>query len=193
MNADLIRREADSWWELLALEAGMRVLVLAEEPDPYQGALASRGCRIADSPREVDRVIQTGLWPAAENLADWPAGLRRSIRPGGRLLLSLPQRDRVQRDWPPAPYDWVPVKISEDGDEILVERWTCDLLSNRAEVRQIRIRNGQTDESTRFVWIPTFPEAERLLRQAGFTEVRAYGPGGQPLTMESETMLVVAQ
>jgi SAM-dependent methyltransferase len=118
-------------------------------------------------------------------------GFRRALKPGGVLLLELQSRDRIMRSMPPT--DWPPrVVLQERGDDLMIDRISCDAVSGINSVERIIVRNGRV-RRTHFVHRSlTFPEIRDWLLDAGFAGVSASSPDGKPFTYDSPRMIVLA-
>ncbi|GER85714.1 methyltransferase type 11 [Thermogemmatispora aurantia] len=113
------------------------------------------------------------------------AEIARVLQPGGRLLLELPNRDRLLRVFQP---DMV---LERDG-AWLIDQLHYDVLSGRLHTRRVILRDGRQRETHFFVRLLTLPELADWLRQAGFSRVEAYNEQGAPFSLESRRLLTVA-
>lgn len=97
--------------------------------------------------------------------------IARSLRPGGRLLL-----DMLNREWAVANYiqnDW----HAEPDGTLYVERRTLDLVSSRMRVRFIVVSptGGRHDSVGHDIRLYTLTEMTRLLERVGLREVEVFG------------------
>jgi SAM-dependent methyltransferase len=97
-------------------------------------------------------------------------GVARALRPGGRFLLDLVNRDRLirffqERDWPQAPDGW-----------LVIEERTWDARAGivRAHVRMLG-PEGVAREYDTTIRLYSYPEIRCLLEQAGLFIVADFG------------------
>ncbi|MGE0432329.1 MAG: class I SAM-dependent methyltransferase [Planctomycetota bacterium] len=114
------------------------------------------------------------------------AGMRRVIRPGGTLLIELNHRDFLLRNFRPQ-------AITERGDSFMLDNVSFDPLTGRTTTHRTMIRDGRTRRVTFVVRLFTFTEIRDWLNAAGFADVTAVGRDGQPMTLESNRMVLVAR
>jgi SAM-dependent methyltransferase len=113
---------------------------------------------------------------------------RAALRPGGRLLLELQNRDRLLRSFNPGSGH-----AHEVGSDLMLDSNSFDPVSGRIHTTRHIIRSGQvrcTQFSTRLF---AFTEIRGWLREAGFSSVEAFDRDGTPFTIESRRMAVVAR
>ena len=109
-----------------------------------------------------------------------------ALRPGGRLVLDVHNRDALMRVFQPD-------GAVERGDDIMVDRRSFDVVTGRLESDRIVVRGGRTRRMHFSVRLFTFTELRDWLRSAGFSSVGGYDKvSGEPLTPETRRMLVVA-
>jgi SAM-dependent methyltransferase len=114
------------------------------------------------------------------------AEVARSLRPGGRLLVELNNRDWILRNFQPH-------RVTQLGDDLLIDRSEpLDLLTGRMVTRRTMIRGGTVRDASYVVRQFTFTELRGWLLDAGFTTVDGYDEHGAPLTLDSRRMIVVA-
>lgn len=115
---------------------------------------------------------------------------RRALRPGGRLVLDLANRDRVVRS---VGAGAGPSTMLVDRDETLLVD-TVDLSADgaRAETDRIVVSGGRVRRMHFSVRLFTLPELTSWLREAGFTDVSAHGPDGAAFTWRADRLVVVA-
>ena len=118
------------------------------------------------------------------------AGVARAVRPGGRFLLEMANRDYLlthpqQRTW----------KQRDDG-ALLMEETTLELASSRIVARQMLIDPQGGTQVTKEYSLRTYTCAElsALLRRHGF-DVREVSGGadGEPYGVESRRLALVAE
>ena len=114
----------------------------------------------------------------------------KSIRPGGRLLL-----DMLNREWAVANYiqnDW-----HSGGDGTLyVERRDLDLASSRMHVKFTIIgpHGGRRDSVGHHIRLYTLTETTRLLQQVGLNVTGVFGGfDAEPYAVATRRMIVLAQ
>jgi SAM-dependent methyltransferase len=115
----------------------------------------------------------------------WLREARKALRPGGRLVLDVHNRDAFARNW-------LPVSMSERDGDLLVERHEFDLLTGRAETDRFLVREGRVRPVHFSVRFFTFTELRDWLLEAGFSAVDVSGHEGEPLDLQVRRMMVVA-
>jgi ubiquinone/menaquinone biosynthesis C-methylase UbiE len=118
------------------------------------------------------------------------AGIARALRPGGRVLLEMMNRDWLlthpqQRTW-----------SQRDDGMLLMEESTLELVPSRVVSRQLLIDPQGGTQVTKQFFLRTYTCAEltALLRRHGLavTEVTG-GAGGEPYGTESRRLAIVAE
>lgn len=115
----------------------------------------------------------------------WLEAARRTLKAGGRLAIDVHSRDVFMRNRNPASM------VERDGD-LLVDRHRFDIETGREESERWIVRGGQVRKTSYSVRFYTFTELRTLLLDAGFAAVEGFGHDGEPLTLESRRMIVVA-
>jgi SAM-dependent methyltransferase len=115
----------------------------------------------------------------------WLREARKVLRPGGRLVLDLWNRDAMTGIWQP-------VTMSERDGDLLVDRHEFDALAGRAATERFLVRDGRVRTVHFSVRVFTFTELRDWLLEAGFSVVDATGHEGEPLDLRVRRMLVVA-
>ncbi|MEO5575461.1 MAG: class I SAM-dependent methyltransferase [Gaiellaceae bacterium] len=115
----------------------------------------------------------------------WLEAALRTLKPGGRLAIDVHSRDVFMRNRVPASV------VERDGD-LLVDRHRFDVEMGREESEPWVVRDGQVRKTEYSVRFYTFTELRSLLLDAGFAAVEAIGHDGEPLTLESRRMIVIA-
>jgi SAM-dependent methyltransferase len=111
-------------------------------------------------------------------------GVRRSLRPGGRLLLEL-------NHGPTLMTGFLPSVVTRRGDDAMVDEHTYDASTGRVHTVRTILREGWT-RATRFsTRLFAFPELRDWLVQAGFSHVEGFAGDGGPLTVESRRLVVL--
>jgi SAM-dependent methyltransferase len=114
------------------------------------------------------------------------AEVARALRPGGRLTIEVSHFPWLMRNFRPSNV------VERDGD-MLIDRHEFDPLTNRINVRRTTVRDGLRRDTHYVVRLITFPELRSWLLAAGFSEARAHGADGGPLTTTSSRLIVVAR
>ncbi|MCP9488147.1 MAG: methyltransferase domain-containing protein, partial [Gaiellaceae bacterium MAG52_C11] len=151
---------------------------------------------LRELPFEDDRFDAVVNWRTSFGFFD-EAGNRkqleefaRVLRPGGRLAMDLHSRDDVIRRMPArGPL----ISFAERDDDFLIERTEIDAVAGRSRTERIVVRDGRV---RRFCFSLATPSASVLgvwLRAAGFSQVEAYGPHGEPLRFDSRRLVMVAE
>ena len=109
-----------------------------------------------------------------------------ALRPGGRLLMDIPNREPFITQLPPA-------QVDEVGQDLMINRGTYDDQTRRWYNRRVVIRNGVRKDKPVFVRLYDEAEIRLLLKQAGFENIQIYnGWSGEELTKESRRMVISA-
>jgi SAM-dependent methyltransferase len=112
-----------------------------------------------------------------------------ALKPGGRLLVDVINRELVARGDPFT--HW-----TEAPDALALDRTTFDLTTGRADTQRTfyDLRSGERKDYSFNLRLYTPPEYRRILGQAGFAEVSFYGGlDRSPLTRESRRLVVLAR
>ena len=120
-----------------------------------------------------------------EGNREWLATALRTLKPGGRLAIDIHSRDVFVRTLVPA---WV----IDRGDDLLVDRHRFDVGSGRDTTERWIVRDGRVRKTTYSVRHYAYTELRSLLLEVGFTAVEAVGHDGEPLTLETRRMIIVA-
>ncbi len=115
----------------------------------------------------------------------WLETARRTLKPGGRLVIDVHSRDVFMRNRMPA-------AVSERDGDLIVDRFRFDVETGREETERWVVRDGQVRKTVYSVRFYTFTELRDLLLDVGFSTVEAFGHDGQPLTLETRRMVVIA-
>jgi len=115
----------------------------------------------------------------------WLDAVLRTLKPGGRLALDVHSRDVFMRNRVPAGV------VERDGD-LVVDRHRFDVETGREHTERWIVRGGKVRKTEYSVRFYTFTELRTLLLDAGFATVEAVGHDGEPLTLETRRMVVIA-
>ena len=117
------------------------------------------------------------------------AEFARVLRPGGRLAMDLHSRDDVLRRMPPR---GALVGVDERDDDFLIERVRFDPLAGRSRTERIVIRDGRVRRFRFSLQVLPASILRDWLREAGFSDVQAYGQDGEPLRFDSRRLVMLA-
>ncbi|MBF6604061.1 MAG: class I SAM-dependent methyltransferase [Chloroflexi bacterium] len=113
------------------------------------------------------------------------AGIRRTLRPGGRFAIDHVNRDRLLASFRPA-------SLIERGDDLMLDSSAFDLLSGRIETDRITVRGGHVRRAHFSVRLLTAPELREWLAAAGFVTIEFVGVDGESFSAASRRMIAVA-
>lgn len=116
------------------------------------------------------------------------AEFARVLRPGGRLGIDMLHHDGFVRRFTPAPFSSTMFR----GDDVMIDTSVFEPMSGRVQTTRIVIREGKRRESHHQVRLPTIPEFDTWLDEAGFAERQYLGRDGSPPTIEDMHLVVVA-
>jgi SAM-dependent methyltransferase len=111
----------------------------------------------------------------------------RALKPGGRLLLELQNRDRLLRFFNPGSGHALEV-----GEDLMLDHHTFDPISGRTTTSRFIWRAGRMRRTEFSVRVFAFTEIRDWLLDAGFSDVRGVDREGAYLTIESRRMAVIA-
>jgi SAM-dependent methyltransferase len=122
----------------------------------------------------------------AEHLA-MLEGIARALRPGGRFLMHLWNREYEIRYFDQ-------YQVDRSGDAVEVEEWAFDHLRGRLNWKNTAFfPDGRRESWWHSIRAYTIVELRLLLERAGFRLDAAYGGlGGEPYSIESEESVLVA-
>ncbi|TIR16622.1 MAG: class I SAM-dependent methyltransferase [Mesorhizobium sp.] len=109
-----------------------------------------------------------------------------SLRKGGRLLIDQLNRFALLRD------KWPTYEIVQCNDDLRIDTIEYDALTDRRNSERIVVRNGSVTRTRLSVRHYGFSEYVRMLRNAGFETVEAYGQEGREFTPFGPRLVVVA-
>jgi len=110
-----------------------------------------------------------------------------ALRPGGRFLLELQNRDRLVRFFNPSSG-----YAREVGEDMMLDSNTFDPISGRAKTSRFIVRRGRVRRTEYSVRVFAFTEIRDWLLDAGFRDVEAFDRDGSAFTIESRRMAVIA-
>jgi SAM-dependent methyltransferase len=217
-----IEREVAVIWQRLDLHPGMRVLDLACGNGRIANALARRGCRVTglditpaflEQAKQIAaaeeltatyrlRDMRTLPWTAHfDAIVNWMSAYgyfgdeenrqvlseaHRALKPGGKLLLELNNRDWVLQHFQRSSV------VQRDGN-YLVDQRHYDVSTGRVYTERLILFAGERSVMRFFVREFSYHELAAWLRQVGFERVTGYDWDGQPLSLYSQRMIMVAQ
>jgi SAM-dependent methyltransferase len=160
-RAEAVRRAL----EVDFVQGDVRTLDYAEEFDTVVSWFTSFGYLGDDTDREVLRAI------------------RRSLRPGGTLLIELHHGPGL---WA----EFLPSVVHRRGEDMMIDESRYDPITGRAHIRRTVIRDGQARSFRFSTRIFAYPELRDWLIVAGFSHVEAFGPDGSSLSHRSRRMIM---
>jgi SAM-dependent methyltransferase len=116
------------------------------------------------------------------------AEYRRVVRPGGRLLIEMHNRDEFVRRFTPAPFSHT-VQI---GDDIRIDTTEFDTVEGRIETDRVVVRDGKVRRSHHSVRLPTITELRAWLQDAGFDDVWFSARDGHSPSIFRPRLVVIA-
>jgi SAM-dependent methyltransferase len=116
------------------------------------------------------------------------AEYRRVLRPGGRLLIEMQNRDELVRRFTPAPFS----RTVQIGDDLMIDTSEFDSIEGRMETDRMVVRGGQVRRSHLSVRMPTITELRSWLVDAGFTQASFTARDGQLPSIHHPRLVVVA-
>jgi SAM-dependent methyltransferase len=153
------------------VRADMRTFARADAFDLAVSLFTSFG--YFDDPRDDLRVLEN---------------VRRSLRPGGVLVMDVVSRERLARVVHPARSE-----RAADG-ALLIQRHETVGDGERVHNEWTVVRDGRARAFDFVLRVYSGPELEALLRAAGFTTVRLHGAlDGRPYDREAERLVAVAR
>jgi SAM-dependent methyltransferase len=138
---------------------------------------------------EFDRVMllftSFGYFEDDENVQVME-NMARALKPGGLLEFDIPNRDVVVKDFP------VSDVIDKDGN-LIINRLSFDVLTGRFHNRRIVIRDGIRKDKPHSVRLYNTTEIRDLVNRAGLQVYKILGYDGQPLSVRSRGMVIIAR
>ncbi len=127
-----------------------------------------------------------GYFVDEENLAVLK-NIQKALRPGGRVLVDVPNRIPFVAHLPPA-------FVDEVGQDVMINRGSYDEQTRRWYNRRVVIRNGVRKDKPFFVRLYDEREIQTLLREAGMDDVQIYsGWHGEAMTPDARRMIILAR
>ena len=117
-------------------------------------------------------------------------GFRRALKPGGKLLIEQASRDFLLANLPASGHA---VWLGERGDDLLIDKVSYDPAAGRSTTERIVVRAGKVRRMHFSLAQPTASELTRMLRDAGFEDVRALNENGDEFTTRSRRLLMLAR
>jgi SAM-dependent methyltransferase len=138
---------------------------------------------------EFDRVIS--LYTSFGYFEDDENGLvmenmSRALKPGGLLLLDVPNRDVVVKGLPRSSV------IDKNGD-LMIDRVSFNALTGRSHNQRIVIRNGVRKDKPFSIRLYNATEIRDLLYKVGLDVCKVSADDGQPLSVGSRRIVVTAR
>lgn len=110
----------------------------------------------------------------------------RALKPGGKLLLDLNNREWVLKNFQRASI------IERDGN-YLVDQRHYDVFSGRVYTQRMILFEGKQSQMRFFVREFSYHELAAWLWQTGFEHVSGYDWEGHPFSLQSQRMIVAAE
>ena len=120
------------------------------------------------------------------------AGFRRALKPGGKLLLDTVNRERVMQVQNALPPGRPAVFIAERDDDLMVDKVEFDASNGCTLTERIIVRGGRVRRIHFAVRTFTVPEIRDWLIAAGFSAFDALGSEGEPFSISSSRLVIVA-
>lgn len=222
ITAERSDRDVDLIWRLLGLQPEMTVLDLACGHGRIANRLAKRGCHVTGldasaffldlARREaaewgveveyiqgdmrslpwIERFDCIIIWLTAFGYFEDEDNRRilteanRALKAGGKLILDSFNRDLMLKQFRPE-------MVTERDGNYAIDRHRYDILTGRSYSEKIIIKDGKMRRMEYFVRYFTYTEIRDWCLQAGFSQVEGYGDNGEPLTIDSQRMDVIAK
>lgn len=113
---------------------------------------------------------------------------QRVLRPGGRLLIEMHNHDEFVRRFTPAPFS----TTERVGNDLMVDTSEFDCITGRIETDRVIVRDGKFKQLHFSVRVPTVPELNEWLAEAGFSEVSFTARDGRAPSIHRPRLLVIA-
>jgi SAM-dependent methyltransferase len=117
-------------------------------------------------------------------------GFHRALKPGGALLIEQASRDFLLSNLPASGQA---VWMTERGDDLLIDKVTFDADVGRSRTERIIVRDGRVRRMEFSLPQPSLAEFADMLREAGFTDVRALDESGEEYKTGSRRILMLAR
>lgn len=193
-------------WTLELARLGHRVLGLDSDEKALAAArAAAKGerlnihfskadLRLIPYRGELDAVVSMdssfGRLPSDRDDLNCLESVRKALKPGGRLLLDLPNRERIMRHF--APNRWEPGE--EVKGALVLDQASFDLEKGRLnDHRTVVAPDGRRSLSTVSLRVYALTEIRAMLEEAGLAYRQCWGGfDGAAYSMESPRLLVLA-
>lgn len=110
-----------------------------------------------------------------------------ALKPGGRVLFDIPNRDTFLKNMPPC------IVTEKDGN-LMIDRGSFDSLTGHWINRRIMIRDGIRKDKPFKIRMFNPNEINELLKQAGLQLDQIYGGwDGQPISPETRRMIIIGR
>jgi len=118
------------------------------------------------------------------------AGFRRALRPGGVLLLEQASRELLLSNLPR--HGGPAIILSEQGDDLMIDKVTFDLGAGRSHTERITVRGGRVSRTEFSLSQPSASQLADWIRAAGFSTVGTLDETGEPVRPASRRLVVRA-
>ena len=108
------------------------------------------------------------------------------LEPGGVAALDLMNRDWLARNFQPH-------GVAERDGNFMIDRRRLDAVAGTVNTERIVIHGEHRRQFRFFVRLFTYTELRDWLLTAGFARVDGHGDRGEPLTLDSQRLIVTAQ
>ncbi len=109
-----------------------------------------------------------------------------ALKRGGWVLFDVPNRDVMLKRLPPA-------EVIEKGRDLLINRFSFDVMTGRFQNGRIIIRNGERKDKPYSIRLYTATEIVQLLKRVGLSNHKLLDENKQPLSSSSNRMIIIAQ
>jgi SAM-dependent methyltransferase len=113
--------------------------------------------------------------------------ISRALKPNGRLLFDMPDRDTNLKDRPPC-------RVVEKDGNLMIDRISFDSMTGQQINRRIIIRDGIRKDQPFKIRLYNINEIRDLLKQAGLQLNQIYGGwDGQPVSPETRRLIIIGR
>lgn len=110
------------------------------------------------------------------------------LRPGGRLGIEMLHHDGFVRSFTAPPFS-APLYR---GNDVMIDSARFDPVTGRVITERIIYRDREIRRTEHQIRLPTIPEFDVWLADAGFSKRSFHGPDGDPPTVDDMRLIVVA-